>query len=155
LISEQKFITPDVIAKTLGESIDVINEIIEELKDKGIIKEKVTKIGPDKQIERSLLKPLSETNIYGKKLATLMIRYSYEWKPGFSDADLSTSRPFCRKMIELSKTRVWSRAQIEAISERLGYSVWDRKGGWYTEPDGTRSPECRHQWVSQIVKKKD
>jgi len=155
LISEQKFITPDVIAKTLGESIDVINEIIEELKDKGIIKEKVTKIGPDKQIERSLLKPLSETNIYGKKLATLMIRYSYAWKPGFSDADLSTSRPFCRKMIELSKTRVWSRAQIEAISERLGYSVWDRKGGWYTEPDGTRSPECRHQWVSQIVKKKD
>jgi len=50
--------------------------------------------------------------------------------------------------------KLWSRAEIETMSRRMGYSVWDRKGGWYTEPDGFRSKECRHRWVRQIVMKK-
>jgi len=154
LISKDQKITPEVIAKTLDQSVDLVNETISDLVDRKLISEKVNKIGPDQEIERRLLKPLRSLTGKGSKVAELFIRYSYEWKPGFSDADLSTSRPFCKRMIELSKTKIWSRAQIEQISERLGYSVWERKGGWYTEPDGTRSPECRHNWVMQIVKKK-
>ena len=49
-------------------------------------------------------------------------------------------------MVEMSKTRMWSRADIEAMSRRMGYSVWDRKGGWYG-----KSKECRHEWVKNIV----
>ena len=40
--------------------------------------------------------------------------------------------------------RLYTRYDIEQISQRLGYSVWDRKGG----------DDCRHRWVSQIVVKK-
>jgi hypothetical protein len=83
----------------------------------------------------------------------LLIRYSYEWKAGFSNADKGTSRPFCVALLDANK--VYSRSDIESISARLGYSVWDRKGGWYTVP-GTDDHEesCRHQWVSNIVTRK-
>lgn len=148
LIEKDKRITPQVIARTLDQTVDVVNEAIADLIDSKILSEKAVKVGPDEQIERRLLKPLRDLQGKDSKVSQLFIRYSYEWKPGFSDDDLATSRPFCKKMIQLSRTRIWSRAQIEQISERLGYSVFDRKGGWYGN-----SPECRHRWVSQIVKK--
>jgi hypothetical protein len=50
--------------------------------------------------------------------------------------------------------RMYSRAEIEAISARLGYSVFDRRGGWWTMPNGEHSPSCRHVWQSQTVIKK-
>jgi hypothetical protein len=77
----------------------------------------------------------------------IMVKYSYEVKPGIGPAVIETTRPFCRKMIQLN--RLYSRAEIEAISLRLGYSVWDRRGGWWGN-----KPECRHRWQSNIVVKK-
>ena len=50
---------------------------------------------------------------------------------------------------------MYSRSEIETISARLGYSVWDRGGGWYTKPNtNEHSPSCRHEWVSNIVTRK-
>jgi hypothetical protein len=77
-----------------------------------------------------------------------MIRYVY------SGPEDDRNRPFCAKMMQLAKTKIYSRSQIEAISERLGYSVWDRRGGWFTQPDGIHRPYCRHEWKTLIVKKK-
>jgi hypothetical protein len=37
----------------------------------------------------------------------------------------------------------------------MGYSVWDRCGGWWTMPNGDASPQCRHEWKANIVKRKD
>jgi hypothetical protein len=50
--------------------------------------------------------------------------------------------------------KFFSRADIETMSMRLGYSVWDRRGGWWTKPDGERSPSCRHRWVQNFVIRK-
>ena len=58
-------------------------------------------------------------------------------------------------MLDLSEQKTWSRSDIEQISERLGYSVWDRRGGWYTEPDGEHRPYCRHRWQSKLMRKID
>jgi len=77
----------------------------------------------------------------------ISVKYSYEWKEDVPenerDKSEHPSRPFCKKLMELN--RLYTRKEIEDISLRLGYSVWDRKGG-----DG-----CRHRWVSQIVVKKE
>ena len=55
----------------------------------------------------------------------------------------------------LDANKMYSRSEIESISARLGYSVWDRKGGWYTVPGtDTHEASCRHQWVSNIVTRK-
>jgi hypothetical protein len=60
---------------------------------------------------------------------------------------IKTSRPFCIRLIELD--RLYTRGEIESISQRVGFSVWDRKGGFWGDKE-----ECRHRWVSNIVIKK-
>ena len=78
--------------------------------------------------------------------------YSYEVKDGVGAEIIPGSRLFCRKLIELN--RLYSRADIEAISRRLGYSVWDRRGGWWNEGNGVISESCRHEWRANLVTKK-
>jgi hypothetical protein len=84
------------------------------------------------------------------------VMYKYEWRSGeFDDSDLVTSRAFCRTMMNLSRSgKVYTRKDINAISDVMGYSVWNKRGGWYTEPDGVRSPSCRHIWQQQLVVRK-
>ncbi len=158
LISKDKRITPEVIADTLGEEVGTIKRIITNLIDKGFLSIKEVTIGEgidsNIQIERILTEPLGSILEKIKPITReMLIRYSYEWKPGFSDKDKATSRPFCIEMMKANK--MYSRAEIEQLSARLGYSVWDRKGGWYTKPGTNIHLEsCRHEWKSNIVTRK-
>ena len=158
LMAKDKRITPEVLATTLDQSVDTINQVIKTLIENGYIQPKQYSIGTgiDENIitEHTLTEPLKDIIEKIKPQTTeLLIRYSYEWKAGFSNSDIGTSRPFCVALLEANK--VYSRSEIELLSARLGYSVWDRKGGWYTKP-GTNDhePSCRHQWVSNIVTRK-
>jgi hypothetical protein len=78
-------------------------------------------------------------------LKQITIKYSYEWKDEIPldkrDTPEHSSRPFCKKLLELK--RLYTRADIEQISARLGYSMFDRCGG----------DDCRHVWKSNIVVK--
>jgi len=153
LIQNDKRITEDVIAKVLKQPVEVIGGIVKDLTERKVIAAKEVKIGADVQIERVIAK-----GIKALEGTELMIRYKYAWRSIVPTNERDTaehpSRPFCVKMMELSRTKVWSRSQIEQISERLGYSVWDRVGGWWTMPNGMHSVQCRHEWKSLIVKKK-
>jgi hypothetical protein len=85
------------------------------------------------------------------------IRYSYEWKPEVPTTQRNTeehpSRPFCVKLMDLD--RYWTRREIETLSQRLGYSVFDRGGGWWGQGVGkAASPSCRHEWRSNVVIRK-
>ena len=158
LISKDKRITPEVIADTLGEEIGTIKRVISNLADKGFLDIKDTKIGEgidsNIQVERILTEPLAKILEKIKPITReMLIRYSYEWKTGFSDKDKPNSRPFCVEMMNANK--LYSRSEIEQLSARLGYSVWDRKGGWYTKPNTNIHLEsCRHEWKSNIVTRK-
>ena len=158
LMAKDKRITPEVLATTLDQSVDTINQVINTLIQNGYIQPKQYTIGTgiDENVitEHTLTEPLKDIIEKIKPQTTeLLIRYSYEWKAGFSNSDIGTSRPFCVALLDANK--VYSRSEIELMSARLGYSVWDRKGGWYTKP-GTddHEPSCRHQWVSNIVTRK-
>jgi len=158
LMAKDKRITPQVLASTLNQNVDTINQVIKKLIDDGYIQPNQYTIGTgiDENVitEHTLTEPLKDIIEKIKPQTTeLLIRYSYEWKAGFSNADKKTSRPFCVALLDANK--VYSRSEIESMSARLGYSVWDRKGGWYTKP-GTNDhePSCRHQWVSNIVTRK-
>jgi hypothetical protein len=97
-------------------------------------------------------KPLSKL-VPGQKAETtsFKVMYSYEWKTEVPTNERDTpehpSRAFCKKLIALDK--LYSRSDIESITARLGYSVFDRGGGWWGD-----SPSCRHTWMSNIVIKK-
>jgi ribosomal protein S25 len=166
LISKDKRITPEVIADTLGEEIGVIKRVISNLTDKGFLDIKDVKIGEgidsNIQIERTLTSPLADILEKIKPITReLLIRYSYEWKPQFAVSSenksstplINNSRPFCVEMLKANK--FYTRSEIEQLSARLGYSVWDRAGGWWTKK-GTNihSESCRHRWVSNIVTRK-
>ncbi|CAB4137545.1 Winged helix-turn-helix DNA-binding [uncultured Caudovirales phage] len=158
LISKDKRITPEVIADTLNEDIGAVKRIITDLTKKGFIKSTETSIGQgiDENIiiERQLTEPLRDIVEKVKpKTTEFLIRYSYEWKAGFSKSDIKTSREFCKYLLQANK--FYSRSDIEQMSARLGYSVWDRRGGWYTKPNtNIHEPACRHIWKSNIVTRK-
>ena len=157
LISKDKRITPEVIADTLKEDVGVIKRIITALEKRGFIKPSEYKIGEGIDsnviVERQLTEPLRDiVEKIKPKTTEFLIRYSYEWIKGYSNKDKSTSREFCKYLLQANK--MYSRAEIEQMSARLGYSVWDRRGGWWTQPDGDHSPSCRHRWVSNVVTRK-
>ena len=155
-IAKQKNITPEVLAEILDEDVNNINNILKDLEDRKILKVKETKIGKginsDIEISRELTQPLSKAVGETKPETTeILVRYSYDWISGFNDSDISTSRPFCKELLRANK--LYSRSEIEMISARLGYSVWDRRGGWWND-NGTISESCRHQWLTNIVTRK-
>ena len=156
-IAKQKDITPEVLAEVLDEDVDTINTVLKDLEERNIIKTSTEKIGKGINsniiISRVLSQPLSKTVGDVKPQTTeILVRYSYDWKTGFDNSDKKNSRPFCVALLDANK--LYSRSDIEAMSSRLGYSVWDRKGGWWTMPDGTHSESCRHEWKTNIVTRK-
>lgn len=155
-ISKQKDITPEVLAEVLDENVNTINTVLKDLEDRKILKVKETKIGKGINsniiVSRELTQPLSKAVGDTKPETTeILVRYSYDWKIGFNDADIGKSRPFCVALLEAKK--LYSRSDIEMMSARLGYSVWDRKGGWWND-GGVISEECRHEWKTNVVTRK-
>ena len=158
LMAKDKRITPEVLAATLDQNVDTINLVIKTLIENGYVQVNEYAIGEGIDgnviIEHTLTQPLNEILVKVQPTTKeLLIRYSYEWKQGFNNTDKKTSRPFCVALLDADK--MYSRSEIEQISARLGYSVWDRAGGWYTVPGTDKhEPSCRHQWVSNIVTRK-
>jgi hypothetical protein len=152
LISKDKRITPEVIASTLKQSVKDVELTIKDLVDNEYLKQSQSKVGSDVIIERQLTAPISELQGKNpsKKVTEILIRYSYEWRVADNG---NPSRKFCQRLLDLDK--FYSRADIEKISMIMGYSVWDRCGGWWTMPNGDASPQCRHEWKANIVKRKD
>jgi len=158
LITKDKRITPEVIAEVLKEDVGAVKRVIGILEEKGYLKSTETSIGKgdDKSIiiERKLTAPISEiVESMKPKTTEFLIRYSYEWRQGFNDSDLVTSREFCKYFVTTDK--MYSRSEIEAMSARLGYDVFSRGGGWYTIPNTNKHRHfCRHQWKANVVTRK-
>jgi hypothetical protein len=155
-IAKQKDITPEVLAEVLDESVETINTVIKDLEDRKILKTTETKIGKGINsniiISRELTQPLSKAVGDTKPQTTeILVRYSYDWIAGFNNSDITNSRPFCKALLGANK--LYSRSDIEMMSARLGYSVWDRRGGWWND-NGTISESCRHEWKTNVVTRK-
>ena len=153
LISKNKLITPENLGTILNKSVAEINVTIEALKTEGYLKiigRDLSILNPKYKPQESLLtKPLRKIAGGDKATTTeVLLRYTYA---GPKD---DKNRPFCARMLQLAETKLWSRSDIENISERLGYSVFDRRGGWFTQPNGVHRPYCRHRWQVKIVTRK-
>jgi hypothetical protein len=104
----------------------------------------------DKIAEQNLPKNVKEV-----AEPVLEVRYKYSWATGFSNKDKGSSREFCKVMLDLAgQGKVYTREDIDGISAIMGYSVWNRRGGWYHTPSGVNRPQCRHVWEQQLVIRK-
>ena len=148
MIEKDPAITSDKLAEKLGKSIELISDRISAL-----IEAKAINIrGALKELGESAKDFIKPRNPEGEPLVQVM--YKYDVLPEFGPQKLiAGSREFCSKMIDLG--RYYTRQDINQISDIMGYSVWERKGGWYTKP-GTNQhyPTCRHTWMQTLVKPK-
>ena len=145
-LRKDKRATPETIALAIKSTAGYVQKRIDDLKKSGVLTQTSKVLGVDTIIETAVNPEVID---YKPKAETLdvYVKYSYEVKPGVGPELIPTSRPFCKKLIQLD--RLYTRAEIETISNRLGYSVFDRGGGFW----GDR-PSCRHEWRRNLVIKK-
>jgi hypothetical protein len=83
----------------------------------------------------------------------IVVRYKYSIAPGMKGGILiPTSRDFCKQIVQ--SNRVYSRADIDAMSLQTEIDVWSRRGGWYHDPvRDVNVPQCRHIWQQQLLRR--
>jgi DNA-binding MarR family transcriptional regulator len=117
------------------------NVLTEDISRVGLITRKVTRTG-EAAIKR--LEPVT----------SFRVLYSYEERPNVPPA-ASGSRPLCERLYQGGNSMLFTREEIQNISNQLGYSVFQLCGGWYTNPNtGRRTPFCRHEWRRNVVVEK-
>jgi hypothetical protein len=142
LIKKQPDLTNDKIAEALKIELPVVNNIVESLTKSGVILP-LTEGG-------KLLRKITE-RLPKSVLPKIKVLYSYEKRSDVQGPELlPTSRPFCRRMVAISKTRLFTRQNIQDLSQRLGYSVFTRAGGFWNN-NGTIEFHCRHAWIKNVV----
>jgi hypothetical protein len=155
LISKDKRITSETISSVLKQDIKVVEASLNSLVEKNVLISKEIKVGQDTIIERKK----TDIKLDKPKTITLSVAYTYDWRTDVvipaneRDSTQHPSRPFCVKMMQLAKTRLWSSSNIQQMSVVLGYSVFDRVGGFWNN-GGDIETQCRHQWKPVIIKKK-
>jgi hypothetical protein len=155
LISKDKRITSETISSVLKQDIKVVEASLKSLVEKNVLVSKEIKVGQDTIIERKK----TDIKLDKPKTITLSVAYTYDWRTDVvipaneRDSKEHPSRPFCVKMMQLAKTRLWSSSNIQQMSVVLGYSVFDRVGGFWNN-GGDIETQCRHQWKPVIIKKK-
>lgn len=89
--------------------------------------------------------------IGGEKLnIVITLMYEYLVRPDVEPV-ISESRIFCKTLEKSNK--YYSRADIQQMSNILGYDVLKYGGHFYTNPKtGITTEQCRHYWKSVIVK---
>jgi DNA-binding NarL/FixJ family response regulator len=145
LLKKQPDLSNEQIAETLDYEKNIVDDIIENLIKLNVIAAVVKGGKPIRTIGVRLPE---------QTLPEIKVLYTYEKRDGVSGPELlKTSRPFCVKMVGLSKSRMFSRQDIQKLSERLGYSVFKRAGGYWNN-NGTIEFQCRHGWMKHVVIKK-
>jgi len=130
----------DQISKKIDVPLEKVTERIQYLIEKG-------RITIENKIARISNEPDNDVKV------EFEVRYRYDWRPEFqSSKPVATSREFCTTLLKLNK--LYTRTDIDQMSSIIGFSVWDRRGGWYTNPNTDLArPSCRHLWNQQIVRR--
>jgi len=80
------------------------------------------------------------------------ILYSYEERENLPPL-IGEHRDFCQELINLD--RLYTRSEIDQISEIENRDVWKTRGGCYHNPNTDNTTRyCRHIWVQNVVKKR-
>ena len=137
----------DEIAKATNSSLDEVKKAIEELIVLGLIAKGLKSF---EITEKALNKDTAQSEVYTE--------YVYAKRSDVSgDTLLSTSRPFCVDLVNLTKRKALTYEAINTLQNEFGENVWDFRGGFYTKK-GTNdtTPWCRHVWsaVTKIRRKK-
>ena len=147
-IKRNDAVTIPQIAKAVGIDEASVISRINTLIDDQVLVEKITQAG---LVTRSVTRTGEAAIKRLEPVTSFKVLYSYELRPNIPDLlPGSQSRPLCSELIK--RNLLFTREEIQNISNQLGYSVFQLCGGWYTRP-GTniRTPYCRHEWKRNVV----
>jgi hypothetical protein len=82
------------------------------------------------------------------------VMYQYKLRDGISGSTIiATTRDFCRGVISAKK--LYTRDEINTMSQREGRDVFTLTGGFYHNPEtGQTTNYCRHSWFQVLAKRK-
>ena len=150
-IQNDPAITIPQIAQATGiDEASVIGRI-NTLIDDNVLEEKITREG---LITRKVTRTGEAAVRRLEPITSFRVLYSYEERSGVPAAK-SGSRPLCDMLYNadgIGQSKLFTRQEIQNISNQLGYSVFQLCGGWYRRP-GTNivTPYCRHEWKRNVV----
>jgi hypothetical protein len=141
-------VTVPQIAQAVGIKEEVVIERLNTLIDDNVITEKIDQTG---LITRKITRTGEAAIKRLTPVTSFKVLYSYEERPNVPAA-ASGSRPLCERLYKGGDSLLFTREEIQNISNQLGYSVFQLCGGWYTNPNtGVRTPFCRHEWRRNVV----
>jgi hypothetical protein len=150
-IQRNENVTVPQIAKAVGIDEASVISRINTLIDDQVLVEKISREG---LITRSVTRTGEAAIKRLQPVTSFKVLYSYEERPNVPVA-ASGSRPLCEKLYKDGDSLLFTREEIQNISNQLGYSVFQLCGGWYTNPNtGVRTPFCRHEWRRNVVVEK-
>ena len=146
-------LTPELIAKQLGIEVDAVKEQIGKLTEAKLIEASgkgftVTEKG---LARAENVDPVTETEIL------TVYKYALSPKANYKNSDeiLPTSHEFCKEMIALSHAgKVWTREDIDAITNEFGENAWIYRGGFTSDKDGVVKPFCNHIFKAVTVERR-
>jgi len=145
ILKKDQKVTNAAIATALGVTIAAVDAVTTKLINDGVISAEKTGTSLVRRIVEKTPK---------SSLPDITVMYRYGKRDGVQGADLlPTSRPFCVAMLTRNKGKLYSRSDIQNISEKVGYSVFNRAGGFWNN-NGTVDAQCRHGWFRVVVIKK-
>ena len=116
--------------------------------DDNVLEEKIDRIG---QVTRKITRSGEAAIKRLEPVTSFRVLYSYEERPSVPAAK-SGSRPLCEMLYKGGNSLLFTREEIQNISNQLGYSVFQLCGGWYRNPNtGRTTPYCRHEWKRNVV----
>jgi DNA-binding MarR family transcriptional regulator len=155
ILEKDPLATDRTIAEALKKEEKTITEAIARMVSDGLV-EMGEKNQEGVQIRKAKVSSDGKDLAEESKVAEMEVRYFYDWKTEIPSTQRDTSahpsRPFCKRLMDLDK--LYTRADIDRISNRVGLNVFMYGGGWWNMGNGVNSPSCRHIWKSVIVKRK-
>jgi DNA-binding MarR family transcriptional regulator len=153
LVEKNPFVTSQEIADYVKKDVSVVEAAIKSLEKGGLIKVSEVSRNGETAISKEITSEGKKQAKARRPIAQISRMYAYEVRLDIPDSNrvlIDTSREFCVRLI--GQRKMFSRADIEAISQSLGYSVWQYRGGFYTNPKtGETTPYCRHRWVEKAI----
>lgn len=153
LYSKDELMPQADMAKTLNVSKEKLTSTINSLVKSGYLDKGKAQSG-DIKVPEFIVTDQGKQVIEDKPAKTAEIFVMYDYVERYNAKPVITeSRDFCKEL--MASNKLYSREDIEGMSNDFGFSVWETRGGWYTDPDtNVHRPNCRHIWNQVLVNKK-
>jgi len=153
ILFKDPFMTALGIAQLMNITTEEVVRLMNEMAGDGLLRSVPIAVGEGQQrtieVTNKGKRTLDDTDTIRKDFR---IAYRYVVRDGAGAPIIPTTRPFCKRMVELSEERVWTATQITSVSLEENRNVWLRGGGFWTRKGTTvTTPHCRHEWEQVVI----